>query len=52
MERTALANFYIKTSIYYKFIHCVFIKSTNDKEKFQIDFNNFCEKYKISKIAK
>ena len=49
MERTALANFYIKTSIYYKFIHCVFIKSTNDKEKFQIDFNNFCEKYKISK---
>ena len=49
MEKTALANFYIKTSIYYKFIHCVFIKSTSDKEKFQIDFNNFCEKYEIIK---
>ena len=49
MEKTQMANIHIKTSIYYKFIHCVFIKSNDEATKFQTEFNNFCEKYKIIK---
>jgi hypothetical protein len=51
MEKTQMANIHIKTSIYYKFLHCVFIKSNHDATKFQTEFNSFCEKYKITKKA-
>ena len=49
MEKSTLANIDMKTSIYYKFIHCVFIKSTGDTTKFEAEFNTFCEKYTIIK---
>ena len=49
MENTRFADIFIPFKIYYKFIYCLFIKSTSDATNFETEFNNFCEKYKIIK---
>lgn len=48
MEKTQLAKFKVKISNYYRFVHCIFIKSKNDDTNFQTIFNTFCQQYSIT----
>ena len=48
MEQPQLARFNVKISNYYRFVHCVFIKSAKETTNFQTIFDTFCEKYSIT----
>jgi len=52
METRQLATIELKISNYYRFIHSVFIKSTDNATKMRTQFDTFCEKYSITQKDK